>query len=135
MSRTGKQLQLGQLVRVHLFTAFGAMKIGMNILKQEHVAIDKIVGHGGIFKTPEVGQKVLAAVMDAPVTVMETAGEAVHGTSHCWRTPTPIARKPVWELTDAFLDKKGDIRRSSSCKPTGANQACSSTTRSWSHLR
>ena len=52
------------------------MKIGMDILqKEEKVEIDSIVGHGGIFKTPVVGQRVLAAVMNAPVTVMETAGE------------------------------------------------------------
>lgn len=62
-------------MRLHLFSAFGAMKIGMKILEAEDVAIDRIVGHGGIFKTPEVAQRVLAAVMEAPVTVMETAGE------------------------------------------------------------
>lgn len=67
---------LANFMRLHLFTAFGAMKIGMDILqKEEKVEIDRIVGHGGIFKTPVVGQRVLAAVMDAPVTVMETAGE------------------------------------------------------------
>jgi sugar (pentulose or hexulose) kinase len=62
-------------MRLHLFSAFGAMKIGMKILEAEDVAIDRIVGHGGIFKTPEVAQRVLAAVMEAPVTVMETAGD------------------------------------------------------------
>ena len=45
------------------------------ILKKENVAIDKILGHGGFFKTPLVGQNVLSAVMDTPVSVMETAGE------------------------------------------------------------
>ncbi|MBM6614506.1 FGGY-family carbohydrate kinase [Desemzia sp. RIT804] len=67
---------LANFMRVHLFTAFGAMKIGMDILtKEEKINIDKIVGHGGIFKTKEVGQHVMASVMNAPVTVMETAGE------------------------------------------------------------
>ncbi len=66
---------LANFMRLHLFSAFGAMKIGMKILEAEDVAIDRIVGHGGIFKTPEVAQRVLAAVMEAPVTVMETAGE------------------------------------------------------------
>src|SRR5690606_35887036 len=67
---------LANFMRVHLYTAFGAMKIGMDILtKEEQITIDKIVGHGGIFKTEGIGQKVLAAVMDAPVSVMETAGE------------------------------------------------------------
>src|SRR5699024_8789276 len=66
---------LANFMRMHLFSAFGAMKIGMDILVSEQVEIDSIVGHGGIFKTPEVAQKILAAVMQAPVTVMETAGE------------------------------------------------------------
>lgn len=67
---------LANFMRLHLFTAFAAMKIGLDVLqKEEQVAIDGIVGHGGIFKTPVVGQRVLAAVMAAPVTVMATAGE------------------------------------------------------------
>jgi sugar (pentulose or hexulose) kinase len=66
---------LANFMRLHLFSAFGAMKIGMDILTKEEVKIDRIVGHGGIFKTPVVAQRVLAAAMEAPVTVMETAGE------------------------------------------------------------
>ena len=66
---------LPNFMRMHLYSAFGAMKIGMKILEAEDVAIERIVGHGGIFKTPEVAQRMLAAVMEAPVTVMETAGE------------------------------------------------------------
>lgn len=66
---------LANFMRVQLFTAFGGIKIGMNILEKENVAIDKILGHGGFFKTPVIGQSVLAAAMNAPVSVMETAGE------------------------------------------------------------
>ena len=66
---------LANFMRVHLFSAFGALHIGMKILVQENVAIDKVYGHGGIFKTAGVGQKILAAAMDTPVSVMETAGE------------------------------------------------------------
>ncbi len=66
---------LANFMRVQLFTAFGGIKLGMNILEKEDVAIDKILGHGGFFKTPVIGQSVLAAVMNAPVSVMETAGE------------------------------------------------------------
>lgn len=66
---------LANFMRVHLASAFGAMRIGMEILKKENITIDKLVGHGGIFKTPVVGQTILAAAMEAPVTVMETAGE------------------------------------------------------------
>ena len=51
------------------------LKIGMDILAEEHVAIDSLTGHGGLFKTPVVGQKYMAAACNAPVTCMETAGE------------------------------------------------------------
>jgi len=63
-------------MRVHLFSALGALKIGLDILfVQEQVKIDQILGHGGFFKTEEVGQKIMAAAMNVPVSVMETAGE------------------------------------------------------------
>ncbi len=67
---------LANFMRSHLFTSLGALKVGMDILlKEEEVAIDSILGHGGLFKTKGVGQKILAAAIDAPVAVMETAGE------------------------------------------------------------
>jgi sugar (pentulose or hexulose) kinase len=67
---------LANFMRVHLFSALGALKIGMDILlNEENIQIDKILGHGGLFKTKGVGQRVMAAVMNAPVSVMETAGE------------------------------------------------------------
>lgn len=67
---------LANFMRMHLFSALGALKIGLNILfDQEKVQIDQILGHGGFFKTPKVGQVIMAAAMDVPVSVMETAGE------------------------------------------------------------
>ncbi len=67
---------LSNFMRVHLFSSLGALKIGLDILfEQEQVEIDQILGHGGFFKTKEVGQKMMAAAMDVPVTVMETASE------------------------------------------------------------
>lgn len=71
----GSRFDLANFMRIHLASAFGAMRIGMDILKSENVQIDRLVGHGGIFKTPEVGQRILASAMEAPVTVMDTAGE------------------------------------------------------------
>ena len=62
-------------MRAHLFTTFGALNTGMKILNNENVKIDRITGHGGIFKTKGVAQKILAAAVQAPVSVMETAGE------------------------------------------------------------
>jgi len=67
---------LANFMRVHLFSALGALKIGLDILfDQEQVKIDQVLGHGGFFKTKDVGQKIMAAAMNVPVSVMETAGE------------------------------------------------------------
>ena len=67
---------LANFMRVHLFSALGALKIGMDILfEQEKVKLDQLLGHGGFFKTEGVGQKIMAAAMNVPVSVMETAGE------------------------------------------------------------
>ncbi|RAP77427.1 xylulokinase [Paenibacillus montanisoli] len=67
---------LANFMRVHLFTALGALSIGMDILlKQEAVKLDEILGHGGFFKTEGVGQKIMAGALNVPVSVMETAGE------------------------------------------------------------
>lgn len=70
------RFNLANFMRTHLYAALGALKIGMDILvKEEKIQIDKILGHGGLFKTPGVGQRIMAAAMQAPVSVMETAGE------------------------------------------------------------
>lgn len=67
---------LANFMRTHLFASLGALRIGMDILvEQERVKLDQLLGHGGFFKTPEVGQKIMAAAMNVPVSVMATAGE------------------------------------------------------------
>lgn len=67
---------LANFMRSHLYSAVATLKIGMDILlKEEHVAVDSLMGHGGFFKTPLVGQRVMAAGMNAPITVMDTASE------------------------------------------------------------
>lgn len=70
------KFNLANFMRTHLFTALGALKTGMDILLDtEKVQLDKIYGHGGLFKTKGVGQSILAAAINTPVSVMETAGE------------------------------------------------------------
>lgn len=67
---------LANFMRTHLYASLATLKIGLDILlKEEKVKVDRIYGHGGLFKTKGVGQGILAAAMDAPVAVMETAGE------------------------------------------------------------
>lgn len=67
---------LANFMRAHLLSALATLKIGLDILTQtEKVEIEKLCGHGGFFKTPGVGQRMLSAAVGAPVSVMETAGE------------------------------------------------------------
>jgi len=67
---------LANFMRTHLFSSLGALRIGMDILfVLEKVKIDQLLGHGGFFKTKGVGQRIMAAAMAVPVSVMETAGE------------------------------------------------------------
>lgn len=73
---SNSHFNLANFMRTHLFSALGAMKIGMDILlKEEAVELDEILGHGGLFKTEGVGQRMMAAALNTPVTVMDTAGE------------------------------------------------------------
>ncbi len=70
------KFNLANFMRAHLHAAVGVLKIGNDILfKQEKVQVDRITGHGGLFKTKGVGQRILAAALNSPISVMETAGE------------------------------------------------------------
>ncbi len=70
------KFSLANFMRSNLYSALATLKIGNDILaKQENVPIDRLMGHGGLFKTPVVGQQLLAAALNAPVTVMDTASE------------------------------------------------------------
>ena len=70
------KFNLANFMRSHLHAAVGVLKIGNDILfNEEHVKVDRITGHGGLFKTKGVGQRILAAALNSPISVMETAGE------------------------------------------------------------
>ena len=73
--RPDSKFTLANFFRASLYSTMSTLKIGMDILAKENVAIDSLTGHGGLFKTPVVGQKYMAAACNAPVTCMETAGE------------------------------------------------------------
>ena len=65
---------LANFMRAHLYASVGVLKIGNDILfNDEKVQVDRITGHGGLFKTKGVGQRVLAAAINSPISVMETA--------------------------------------------------------------
>ncbi len=69
------ELSFPNLMRAQLLSAMATLKIGLDSLAAEQVTVDRLLGHGGFFKTPKVGQSILAAAAGAPVSVMETAGE------------------------------------------------------------
>lgn len=69
------KFSIANFMRMNIMAAFGALAAGNEALRAEDVKIDKLYGHGGIFKTPKVAQSLLAAALEAPVTVMATAGE------------------------------------------------------------
>ena len=73
--RPESKFTLANFFRAMLYSSMATLKIGMDILAEEGVTIDSLTGHGGLFKTPVVGQKYLAAACNAPVSCMETAGE------------------------------------------------------------
>ncbi len=92
-------------MRAQLFSALGALKIGLDILfEQEQVKIDKILGHGGFFKTEAVGQQIMAAAMNVPVSVMETAGEG--GAWGIALLAAYMLRKAANESLEAYLAGK-----------------------------
>lgn len=73
---SGSSLTLANFLRTHLYSALCALRTGLNILtEEEQVRVKEIRGHGGFFKTPKVGQRIMAAATETPVSVLETAGE------------------------------------------------------------
>ena len=99
------KFNLANFIRVNLYTSLGALKVGMDILlKGEDVKVDKIMGHGGLFKTEGVGQSILAAAMNSPVSVMKTAGEG--GAWGIALLASYMNNKAEDEALDDYLDAK-----------------------------
>ncbi len=73
--RPSGKLTLANFMQMQLYSALGAMSVGMEILNEEKVQIDDICGHGGFFKTPFIGANAMSAALGAPITTMKTAGE------------------------------------------------------------
>lgn len=70
------KFNLANFMRANLYASVGVLKIGNDILfNEEKIKVDRITGHGGLFKTKGVGQRILAAALNSPISVMETAGE------------------------------------------------------------
>lgn len=75
LRKPGQPFLLANFLRAQLYSTLATLAAGMDILSEEQVAVDRLMGHGGLFKTPGVGQRYLAAATNSPVWVMKTAGE------------------------------------------------------------
>ena len=75
LRHAGSRFTLANFIRAQLYSTMATLKLGMDILKEEDVRIDCLTGHGGLFKTPVVGQKYMTAACGVPITCMDTAGE------------------------------------------------------------
>ncbi len=96
---------LANFMRTNLYTCLGAMRVGLNILlDKEKVKVDRLLGHGGLFKTKGVGQQILADAVNVPVSVMETAGEG--GAWGAAILASYLINKEEGETLSAFLDNK-----------------------------
>ena len=90
-------MTLANFMRAQLSGAFSPVKIGMDVMtKDEGVRVDSLIGHGGIFTTPKVAQKILAAAFNTPIKVMSTAAEGgAWGMAvladYLWHADTPLA--------------------------------------------
>ena len=99
------RFNLANFMRNNLYTCLGAMRVGLNILfEKENVQVDRLLGHGGLFKTKGVGQQILADAVNAPVSVMETAGEG--GAWGIALLASYLRCKEEGETLDQFLDNK-----------------------------
>lgn len=98
------KMTLANFMRTHLYSALATLKVGLDILLAENVKIDKMYGHGGFFTVPGVGQKIMAAAMNTPVSVMETAGEG--GAWGIAVLGAYMARKAEGETLEDYLNNK-----------------------------
>ena len=99
------KFNLANFMRNNLYTCLGAMRVGLNLLfEKENVKVDRLLGHGGLFKTKGVGQQILADAVNAPVSVMSTAGEG--GAWGIALLASYLVNKEEGETLEAFLDNK-----------------------------
>ena len=102
--RPESPLTLANFMRTQLYSAMATLKVGMEILEAEQVAMDSLLGHGGLFKTKGVGQRLMAGALNVPVAVMETAGEG--GPWGMSLLAAYAANKAEGESLEAYLNEK-----------------------------
>lgn len=111
LRRPDSHFTLANFFRATLYATMSTLKIGMDILAEEKVAIDSLTGHGGLFKTPGVGQRYMAAACHAPVTCMESAGEG--GPYGMALLASYLVQKAEGQSLEEYLEKEifADVKR------------------------
>jgi sugar (pentulose or hexulose) kinase len=105
MRKPGADFSFANFARTHLYTCLSTLKMGLDILiREENIKIDRICGHGGYFKTPEVGQRLLSAASASPVSLMESAGEG--GPYGMALLAAFTATKKEGESLEEYLEKR-----------------------------
>lgn len=103
--RADDRFNLANFMRTHLYSSLAALKAGLDLMfKEEDVKVDEMFGHGGLFKTKGVGQRIAAAAMNTPVSVMETAGEG--GAWGIALLAVYMQKKEAGESLQHFLNEK-----------------------------
>ena len=103
--RADDKFTLANFMRTHLYSSLATLKAGLDLMfKEEDVKVDEMFGHGGLFKTKGVGQRIAAAAMNTPVSVMETAGEG--GAWGIALLASYMQNKENEESLQDFLNKK-----------------------------
>ncbi len=114
--RPDAPLSLPNFIRTHLFASLGALRTGLDILTEEEgVRVEEIRGHGGFFKTPEVGQRIMAAATRTPISVLETAGEG--GPWGMALLAAYLVREDADESLAGFLDRVFASSEASTAQP------------------
>ena len=112
------KLNIANLMRSQLYGAIATLKIGMDMLaREEQVESDRMLGHGGFFKTPGVGQQILADALNVPISTMETAGEGGPW-GMALLAAYMLKKEPGESLEDYLQNKVFSTAKSSCVSPT-----------------
>ena len=123
--RPDTSFTLANFLRANLYSTLASLRIGMEILFRDGAKIDRLTGHGGLFKTEYVGQKYMADAMGIPVSVMETAGEggpygmAVLAAFSAWKTTGETLEQYL--ETHVFADANSKTVQPDECGVAGFN--------------
>ena len=117
------KMTIANFMRSQLYGAIATLKIGMDMLaKEEQVESDKLLGHGGFFKTPGIGQQILADALNVPISAMETAGEGGPW-GMALLAAYMLRKEPGESLEDFLMQRVFSTAKSTTCMPDAAGVA------------